>query len=485
MFAALCVEDRSSIEALVALARDFTPRWERRGPSAVLLDLAGLERLFGHPRAIAEALQRAAGERGVRTSIAIAGTCTAAQLLACSRPPAAGSRQQEPLHPSLPTAGRRLPTSPIVIPCGEEAAALAPLPLDRLPVVANVNDPNDPNDPNGPNPSSDPNDLLSTSRRWGIRTLGAMAALPSDAVAARLGAGGVRWQRLARGEDLRPLMPEAPEERFEQAIDLDWPIDGAEPLAFVLGRLLEPLAAHLERRGRGAAVLRLRLHLVTRAVHERVLQLPAPMREARTLRTLLLLDLESHPPGAAIDRVVVAVEPTPARVLQFSLLTRPLPSPERLSTLLARVTALVGEGRCGSPALVDSWQPGAFAMRPFGPDPNPKSQIPNPKSEMCVALRRFRMPITARVRVDDERPVSVSTYRRELPGGSVRRAAGPWRTSGHWWAQGKSQIPNAKSQQHNLCWDRDEWDVTLGDGTTCRVFRDRATGGWFVEGVYD
>ena len=138
--------------------------------------------------------------------------------------------------------------------------------------------------------------MLSTFHRWGLRTLGEVAELPAAAVAARLGQEGVRWQRLARGEDPRPLLPGVPEERFEQALDLEWPIEG-----------LEPLAAHLERRGRGAAVLYVRLRLVTRAVHERSLQLPAPMRDARTLRTLALLDLESHPPDAAIDRVVVAV----------------------------------------------------------------------------------------------------------------------------------------------------------------------------------
>ena len=103
----------------------------------------------------------------------------------------------------------------------------------------------------------------------------------ADEVAARLGQDGVAWQRLARGEDPRPLVPAVPEERFEQALDLEWPIEGLEPLSFVLGRLLEPLSAHLERRDRGAAVLHVRLHLVTRAVHERSLQLPAPMRDAR------------------------------------------------------------------------------------------------------------------------------------------------------------------------------------------------------------
>src|SRR4030095_406703 len=87
----------------------------------------------------------------------------------------------------------------------------------------------------------------------------------------------------------------------------------------------------------------------------------------RTLRTLALLDLESNPPAAAIDRVTVAIDPTPARILQFSLLTRPLPSPEQISTLMARLHALMGETRCGSPATVDSWEPGAFAMKPFMP----------------------------------------------------------------------------------------------------------------------
>ena len=119
-------------------------------------------------------------------------------------------------------------------------------------------------------------------------------------------------------------------------------------------------------------MLHVRLHLIktdgtTREVHERSLQLPVAIRDARTLRTLALLDLESNPPPAAIDRVTVAVDPTPARIVQFSLLTRPLPSPEQISTLMARLHALMGETRCGSPAMVDSWEPGAFAMKPFMP----------------------------------------------------------------------------------------------------------------------
>jgi protein ImuB len=479
------------------VAREFSPRIEVCGPREITLDLSGLERLFGHARTIARELRRTAADRGLQVRVAIAGTRSAARLFVHYR---AGITVIEP---------------------GCEAEMLASLPLGLLEVFArsasmdparrgarpttNSNESNVSNDPN------DSNGLLLTLRRWGLRTLGEFALLPPDEVAMRLGSAGVEWQRIARGEDKGPLVPASPEERFEQTLELDWPIEGLEPLSFVLGRLMEPLSVHLERRDRGAAVLHIRLHLVTRTVHERSLQLPAPMRDARALRTLALLDLESHPPDAAIDRVTVAVDPMPGRVVQFSLLTRPLPSPEQLSTLTARLAALMGEARCGSPELVDSWRPGAFAMKPFNPgtgngergtgirDLKSESHdrqtnpIPDPRSPIpTTALRRFRMPIPARVRVEDGRPVRVWIDRRGYGGGQVVIAAGPWRTSGAWWTADE--------------WSRDEWDVALADGVTYRLFRDRsdaridkqhcvkaglspvarkAKGEWFIEGIVD
>ena len=149
-----------------------------------------------------------------------------------------------------------------------------------------------------------------------------------------------------------------------QSIELEWPIDALEPLSFVLARLLDPLSAALERADRGAAAIRLDLRLVDRTTHTRVLQLPAAMRDARVLRTLLLLDLESHPPPAAIDIVTIEIDPAPARIIQYSLLERAMPSPETLATLTARLGALVGERRCGSPVLLDTHRPDAFEMQP-------------------------------------------------------------------------------------------------------------------------
>ena len=176
----------------------------------------------------------------------------------------------------------------------------------------------------------------------------------------------MRLQQLARG--LRSRAARAGSRTFRasfERMELEWPIDTLEPLSFVLARLLDPLSAALERADRGAAALRLDLRLVDRTVHGRVLQLPAAMRDARVLRTLLMLDLESHPPAAAIDIVTIEIDPAPGRVIQYSLLERALPSAETVATLTARLGALVGETRCGSPVLLDTHRPDGFEMRAF------------------------------------------------------------------------------------------------------------------------
>jgi protein ImuB len=320
--------------------------------------------------------------------------------------------------------------------------------------------------------------LLDTLRRWGVKTLGQLAALPPVEVYERLGGHGVLWQRLARGEESGLLVPWVPEEPFAGTLELEWPIEGLEPLSFVLARLLEPLAERLERADRGAAILHTHLRLVDKTTYARTLQLPAPMRDPKTLRTLLLLDLESNPPSTGIDRVRVLVEPTPARITQWALFERAQPSPEQVTTLLARLTALMGDGHVGSPALVDAWKPGAFVMTPFAtqdaPSP-PSASTLMPRQTMHTALRRFRLPVPARVQLKDERPVRVMTDRRGVASGAVVQSAGPWRTSGEWWNDGEA----------NRTWDRDEWDVSLADGTLYRVFVERETGHWFLEGVVD
>ena len=228
----------------------------------------------------------------------------------------------------------------MVIPAGEEARALAPLPLSaqspphapasrrhkalRFGGLAASAAPAAPLAPGAPGPHR-------TLWRLRISPLAALPPLSSPSVSASTASGGSDGRAAKR---CRPLVPAGVEEAFEESLDLEWPIDGLEPLSFVLARLFEPLCDRLERGDRGAVVLRVTLTLVTgyqaweggHERHERVLELPAPMRDARVLRTLALLDLESNPPPAAIDRVAVGVDVAEGRVLQFGLFARALPT---------------------------------------------------------------------------------------------------------------------------------------------------------------
>src|SRR5262249_24439978 len=124
------------------------------------------------------------------------------------------------------------------------------------------------------------------------------------------------------------------------------------------------------------------------------------------------------------------------------------------------------------------------------------------------ALRRCRHPVPARVAVAEGQPVRVTTDRRGFAGGAVTRCAGPWRSSGDWWAGqagGASQAGGAgKAGVETLqvrsvppvppiplilpltpAWNRDEWDVALNDGAVYRIFQDRVTDAWFIDAIVD
>jgi protein ImuB len=523
-----------SVAALTTTAAAFTPRFQVVG-SLVLLDASGVSRLFGDAHELGRALQSAQPA----TQVALAGTATASMILAMAASPlsviepGAEAAALAPLSIDLLAAlaearlgdqdqgvgdpkGSPLQGSPLqgwAHPRHTHQAQLTRRPRVQSPNRQSQSPNRISQSPNqiaqsanriaqSPNhaivnnrQSSIANlQCLSTLNRWGIRTLGAFASLPRADVHQRLGDLGVSWQRLAAGKDDVPLVPWMAEPVFEEMLELEWPIDGLEPLSFVLARLFEPLGARLERADRGAVVIRTSLRLTTRAVHLRTIPLPAPMRDPKTLRTLVLLDLESHPPDAAVDRVQVILDPTPGRVLQWTLFERARPEPEQVSTLIARLTALVGEGHVGSPALEDTWKPGAFRMTPFAPDPLAVIGEPAPASARC-AFRRFRLPVPVRVRVEDGRPVRVITDRHGVTGGAIVEAAGPWRTSGDWWAA----EPDSASQStcsgdpgspsgppsRSSAWDHDEWDIAMADGTIYRLSVQRDAGQWYLDGIVD
>lgn len=493
----------SDAASLSVFAGDYSPRVETLTRDLVVFDGSGVRRLFGGRHELAQQVYGAMQRRGWRGAVGIASTRTAAMAVALSADGVhvvARGREAATLAPltvgMLPAldSGSAPPVqvdAAARVPSARHHFRLAPIPTDGLLPATHASAP-------------EAEAFVATLVRWGIASMGQLARLPAADVLSRVGPIGPRWQRLARGEDLRPLVRDSSDEPFEATCVLEWPIEGLEPLSFVVARVLEPLCARLEQSAGGAVAIHTMLRLVTKDVHTRRLQVPSPMRDPRVLRTLVVLDLEAHPPSAGIDAVTVTIEPAPYRQVQHSLLVKPLPPPDAIATITARLTALMGEGKVGSPQIVDTHRPGAVRMVRFSPEhPVAPETVPPPSAaasplaaairtlplddaERRVAplgtlLRRFRRPVAARVRVDaDGHPTHVSAPLAGLRGGGVARWAGPWRTSGEWW-----QVDTLRGQAGMPGWDRDEWDVALDDRVIYRVMRDRGSDRWFVEGYWD
>jgi protein ImuB len=401
---------------LRGLAFEFSPIVEQTAPDTVTFDVSGLERLFGLTQDIAAAIMRRTGETGVKANLATAPNPDAA---ICAARGFAGVS---------------------ILPQGDEAKFLGSLPLKLL----------------DPSP-----ELQETLERWGIRWFQDLAALPPLGIAERLGPEGLRLRQLARGEVDRKLVALEDPPRFEDELELDYPVELLEPLAFVLSRLLNGVTTRLATRGLATDELRLRLTLENRAIHERRLRLPVPSLDQRAFLKLMQLDLAAHPPAAPVEYVHLEANPVKPRAVQSGLYIPVAPEPLKLELTLTRIKAFVGEDKVGSPELMDTHRPGAFRMT-WGRSEFTGKLRPAPR----VAIRMFRPPRAARVTIDSGRPSFVTAAGIR---GRVLELAGPWRTSGDWWTVDP--------------WERDEWDIALSDGALYRIYC--APPGWFVEGSYD
>jgi protein ImuB len=485
-------------DALAAVARGSSPRVEVAGPGVVVADARGLRRLFGQEAQVAALCRRQAADRGVAAAVAIAATRTAALLLALDGAARLAADARGGRH------GLADDTDGIVtVAAGGEAAALAGRPIGLIARLAALEAGARPRPARRAAASAAPDVPLTTWRRWGLATLGALAALPATELFERMGAAGLAWHAMARGVDARPLVPTAEPDPVEATCAFEWPIDAIEPLTFALGRIVDPLCARLDREGLGTVALQTTLRLVTREIYVRRLGLPMPMRDPRVLRTLIVLDLESHPPPAGVDAVTIRFEPVPGRIVQPSLLARAHPRPEAIATLTARLRAVMGDGRVGSPVAVDTHRGGAFAMRPFAVPRSAPAIEPAAAAvaddaappTLPIVLRRFRQPPRVRVDVERNRPVRVRSLEpRRLPRlGAVRQAAGPWRRPGGrgrgpaagWTPRCWQPEPGVWSDEPTAPWDDDEWDVVVESGVALRLARDRAQGTWVVAALIE
>jgi protein ImuB len=449
-------QEATAHAALLDCAWTISPRVEENAkgseeelPDTVVLDIAGCEKLFGSPEKIASDLKRVAAKVGFDSNVAVAGNPEAAIC-----------------------AARGFP-GVTVIPAGSEGDRLGTLPLSSLKISP---------------------ELLDTLTRWGIHTCAEFAALPEVAIVERLGQEGRRLQLLARGCDPRPLIPKEPPAQFEECMELGFPVELLEPLMFVLNRLLDQLCMRLKMHVLATNEIKITLTLkkddsrtIETPCHVRTLKLPVPAKESKFLLKLLQLDLQAHPPSAPVVAVRISAVPTRSRTRQQGLFLPLSPEPERLEVTLARICSTVGEDRVGAPVLLDTHRPNAFQQARFVlPESSTKAAVSERPLQATAALRIYRPPLPAFVKLRDAKPGSIACdgAHRE-----ILALAGPWRTKGDWWSE--------------TAWARDEWDVLIqtfwrkvrldsSDATETeeetavyRIYRDLRLRRWFVEGIYD
>src|SRR5713101_4180910 len=286
--------------------------------------------------------------------------------------------------------------------------------------------------------------IFAILHKWGIHTLGQFAALNREDLGARLGSEAVRlWER-ANGQTTRLLKLVQPPESFAESFEFENEIETAEPLLFMLRRFLQQLAVRLSAIYLVARELTLLITFANKQHYERVFKIPQPTNDVDLLFRMLQTHLENFKSEHPIVAVALDAQPVKPASQQFRLFETALRNPQQLYETLARLTALLGTDRVGTPVLEETHRPDAFRMEPFAWQLNGSVEA---KPLPAVALRRFRPTESASVFLSENMPAH---FRSANLSGKVADQSGPYFASGNWWDE--------KS------WTRAEWDLQLEDG---------------------
>jgi len=348
-----------------------------------------------------------------------------------------------------------------------------------------------------------PFESLEILKNWGIKTAGEFLALGKDQLAERLGPAIVEvFDRLST-QSVRPLKIASPPETFAEEIEFENEIETLEPLLFILRRFAEQLSRRIELLYLVVAELHLKLGLASGATYERAFTIPSPTGNAETLFRVLHTHLENLRTDAPIAALRLSAKPGRHESHQFGIFETILRNPNQFAETLARLNALCGPDRVGTPVVEATYRPDTFQMKaadfrtsfertfhtrtktPFACSSRRKEALNDPGSVRqrnieppyvsCynrrgiehsafrtpflrgLPLRRFRPPLPARIEIREHRPVLM---RSVVFNGAIADVRGPFLSSGNWW--------------ENNRWWREEWDIQTSDGNLYRIFR--ATG---------
>jgi protein ImuB len=425
-------EETAAKAAAFECAAVFSPRIEDFSGANTLscvVDIQGTERLFGPPESIALRLLQRLKALGVDATIAVGGNVHAVRCAA---------------------VGADARSGPVLLSPGREREALAPLPLR----VLGVSD-----------------EHRETLALWGIRTLGALAALPETQLIARMGQEGKRLRQLARGDLPHLFRPVEPALKLQECIELESPVEVLESLLFVLGMLLEQLITRAANRILSLAAVTVTLQLERGGVQTHMVRPALPTSDKQSWLKLLHLDMVAHPPPAAVVGISAIAEPGSTSKVQMGLFSPQLPEEGRLDITLARLRGIVGEDRVGSAELKDTHKPDSFLLKPFAVAASAGTVSVERRNQTAMRWLRPAQIVTMIVTNHRPRWMDFRGVRYE-----VQRAYGPWLASGSWWS--------------GECWESRQWDVIACDPASkamlcCCMTQNQRDGQWQIEALYD
>lgn len=304
--------------------------------------------------------------------------------------------------------------------------------------------------------------------RWGIRTLGELAALPETALISRIGQQATHLQKLALGIEDHFMVPEPEAFTLHEHTELDTPLEVLDSLLFVVSPMLNRLMSQAIARAYALRAITLTLKLDKAAPYQLTIRPALPTQNRELLLKLLNLDLQTRSPEAAILEVSLSAEATKPQTAQRGLFQAQFPDADKLDLLLARLRSIAGEDNVGSPELRNTQRDDEFGITTYQPAASTqRNETIGPDTRL--ALRRLRPPQLARVTLSNGRPSRLSWNGQRFEVADVK---GPWQSSGYWWDQ--------------RAWAAEEWDaIVKAPWQRLRLRHEVGPGVWKVAGVYD
>lgn len=415
---------------LLECAGTYSPRIEDCSDANYFLcaiDIAGAEYLFGPPEVLTRRLLEQMHSLGLTARIRVSNNFHTAACLAKA------------------SSGRSID----IVRSGEEAAALSSLPLDVLALTA---------------------EQAEIFALWGVHTLNMLAALPEKELIARIGQDGKRLQELAGGKLPHLFQPIEPPFTLEERQELDFPLESLDSLMFGVGVMLDQLILRAKARLVALVEITILLELDGEQTHTRRVRPARPGNDKHFWLRLLHLDLQTHPPKAAIVAVMLQAEPGEPGTIQLGLFSPPLPEAARLDVTLAQLKALLGESNVGQVALQDSHAPESFRLEPFRVPSG--SASPDDVQKKRAVTRQLRPPELTSVFLTNSRPHEFFFRRQRFV---VLHTYGPWAAQGEWW--------------NEMLWNMEQWDVVARSLNhtvlCCCLARDLVRNQWQVVALYD